>query len=202
MASGAQAREQSRAEAAVNRAGNVHDTGGAALSSAGVKCSINMAEALAVAAALELLLSIRAMLLNVKTNVRRPDLRRGPAAVHASGPLLTPDPLAPRPAHQRNKCAHLAQRLETLEPILRRGQVRPAGRSAPELRAPCRAAQRGTDYELGPDPRALHRGEAPAAPGCAHRPGACAPPQACVPSRRPGSWGLALRHIPRALAVR
>ena len=126
MASG----KQSHLKNAYAKGCDLHDNASTATAAAGVAYNVTMAEALAVAAALELVLALRAMLLNVKTNVRTP----APAA--RTGQRSKPCP----PAPQRNKCAHLAQRLEVLEPVLRRGTVRtqiarpPAARSRRALR--------------------------------------------------------------------
>ena len=75
MASGEQAKEVSHLEAVYNKA-DILQNNAAAINPAVPVCPhVSMAEALAVAAAIELLLTIRNMLLNVKSNVRRPDLR-------------------------------------------------------------------------------------------------------------------------------
>ena len=66
MASG----EQSHLKNAFAKGCDLHDSASSATTAAGVACNVTMAEALAVAAALELVLALRAMLLNVKTNVR------------------------------------------------------------------------------------------------------------------------------------
>ena len=68
MASG----EQSHLKNAYAKGCDLHDNASTATAAAGVAYNVTMAEALAVAAALELVLALRAMLLNVKTNVRTP----------------------------------------------------------------------------------------------------------------------------------
>ena len=78
---------------------------------------VGMAEVVAVTIVLEVVLAVREALNNVKTNVRVPA-----KALSVNSVNLTP--AAPALPVQRNKCAHLAQRLATLEPVLRRGQVR------------------------------------------------------------------------------
>jgi hypothetical protein len=74
MASG----EQSHLKNAFSKGCDLHDNASSATTAAGIACNVTMAEALAVAAALELVLALRAMLLNVKTNVRFPCTRRVP----------------------------------------------------------------------------------------------------------------------------
>lgn len=74
MSCNEQGKEVSHLEAVYNKA-DILQNNAAAINPAVPVCPhVSMAEALAVAAAIELLLTIRNMLLNVKSNVRRPDL--------------------------------------------------------------------------------------------------------------------------------
>jgi hypothetical protein len=70
MASGEQAQEVNHLKAAYAKADNLQTNANAVNPVVPVCPHISMAEAIAVAAAIELVLTIRNMLLNVKTNVR------------------------------------------------------------------------------------------------------------------------------------